>query len=568
MNASLPVAASQTTDIRPPSDRKAVDEVARILKAENTELLFCFPINSLIDAATAAGIRPVVARTERAVVGMADGYARASLGERVGVCAVQYGPGCENAFGAMAQAYSDSSPVLMLPGGVNESRLDVRPNFETAKHYQNITKWVARINRPDRVGEMLRRAYTGLRNGRRGPVALELPMDVMEQPIGASASRHAPIRAIRTLCDLDVVREACRQLLAAERPILHAGAGVLQSQATPELVELAELLSIPTMTTLSGKSGFPEMHPLALGSGGMAWPATVSHGLRHADLIFGIGASLTKSVFAAPLPAGKRAIQLAVDESDLNKDYPLDFALLGDARLVLRQMIDMLKGEFGARPDRDRTARIGAELDTIRQAWLKAWHDKLTSDSTPINPYRVVHDLQIAWAERDVIITHDAGSPRDQLSPFYRCRRPGEYMGWGRSTHLGYSLPLALGAKMARPEALVAHLLGDAAFGECAMDLETAVRNQIGTVTLLMNNGCMGGYDKHMPLSSTTHRTRYLSGDYEMIARGLGAWTARVEDPRTLIDKLREAARVADTGRPAVLEIMTAEEKALSQEAP
>ena len=568
MNASLPVAASQTTDIRPPSDRKAVDEVARILKAENTELLFCFPINSLIDAATAAGIRPVVARTERAVVGMADGYARASLGERVGVCAVQYGPGCENAFGAMAQAYSDSSPVLMLPGGVNESRLDVRPNFETAKHYQNITKWVARINRPDRVGEMLRRAYTGLRNGRRGPVALELPMDVMEQSIGASASRHATIRAIRTLCDPDIVREACRQLLAAERPILHAGAGVLQSQATPELVELAELLSIPTMTTLSGKSGFPEMHLLALGSGGMAWPATVAHGLRHADLIFGIGASLTKSVFAAPLPAGKRAIQLAVDESDLNKDYPLDFALLGDARLVLRQMIDMLKGEFGARPDRDRTARIGAELDTIRQAWLKAWHDKLTSDSAPINPYRVVHDLQIAWAERDVIITHDAGSPRDQLSPFYRCRRPGEYMGWGRSTHLGYSLPLALGAKMARPETLVAHVLGDAAFGECAMDLETAVRNQIGTVTLLMNNGCMGGYDKHMPLSSTTHRTRYLSGDYEMIARGLGAWTARVEDPRKLIDKLREAARVADTGRPAVLEIMTAEEKALSQEAP
>nr|WP_230456942.1 thiamine pyrophosphate-dependent enzyme [Bordetella pertussis] len=114
----------------------------------------------------------------------------------------------------------------------------------------------------------------------------------------------------------------------------------------------------------------------------------------------------------------------------------------------------------------------------------------------------------------------------------------------------------------------MAHLLGDAAFGECAMDLETAVRNRIGTVTVLMNNGCMGGYDKHMPLSSTTHRTRFLSGDYEMIARGLGAWTERVEDPARLVEALREAARVADTGRPAVLEIMTAEEKALSQEAP
>ncbi|MFQ6745955.1 thiamine pyrophosphate-binding protein, partial [Bordetella pertussis] len=171
MNACLPAEAPLADPDPLDPDRKAVDEVARILKAEHTELLFCFPINSLIDAATAAGIRPVVARTERAVVGMADGYARASLGERVGVCAVQYGPGCENAFGAMAQAYSDSSPVLMLPGGVNESRTDVRPNFETAKHYGNITKWVARVNRPDRVGEMMRRAYTGLRNGRRGPVA-------------------------------------------------------------------------------------------------------------------------------------------------------------------------------------------------------------------------------------------------------------------------------------------------------------------------------------------------------------------------------------------------------------
>ncbi|KDC75322.1 thiamine pyrophosphate-requiring protein [Bordetella bronchiseptica] len=568
MNACLPAEAPLADPDPLDPDRKAVDEVARILKAEHTELLFCFPINSLIDAATAAGIRPVVARTERAVVGMADGYARASLGERVGVCAVQYGPGCENGFGAMAQAYSDSSPVLMLPGGVNESRTDVRPNFETAKHYGNITKWVARVNRPDRVGEMMRRAYTGLRNGRRGPVALELPMDVMEQPVGRSASRHAPSQAIRTLCDPDTVRAACRLLLAAERPVLHAGAGVLQSGATPELVELAELLSIPTMTTLSGKSGFPERHPLALGSGGMAWPATVAHGLRTADLLFGVGASLTKSVFAAPLPAGRRAMQLAVDDSDLNKDYPLDHALLGDARLVLRQMIDMLKNEFGVQPDPARTARTGGELEAIRQAWLRQWHDKLTSASRPINPYRVVHDLQIAWADRDVIITHDAGSPRDQLSPFYRCRRPGEYLGWGRSTHLGYSLPLALGAKMARPDALVAHLLGDAAFGECAMDLETAVRNRIGTVTVLMNNGCMGGYDKHMPLSSTTHRTRFLSGDYEMIARGLGAWTERVEDPARLVEALREAARVADTGRPAVLEIMTAEEKALSQEAP
>lgn len=545
--------------------RRAVDEMARILKLEGTQYLFCYPINPLIDAATAQGIRPIIARTERAVVGMADGYARASRGQGVGVCAVQYGPGTENSFGALAQAYSDSSPVLFLPGGVAESRTDVRPNFEAVRNLQHITKWVARINRPDRVGEMMRRAFTQLRNGRRGPVALELPGDVATQAIGNGASAYTSPPTIRTGSDAESVRKVCAALVAAKRPVLHAGAGVLASRATDELVALAELLAAPVMTTLSGKSGFPEDHPLSLGSGGMAWPEPVTQALQACDLIFGIGASLTKSIFAAPLPPGRLGIQLTVDESDLNKDYPVTHLLMGDAKEVLRQLLSELQTGFGAELATRNRGTVEARIADDRQAWLAAWREKLDNAQVPINPYRVVRDLPQALRGREVIITHDAGSPRDQLSPFYVSTRPGEYIGWGRSTHLGYSLPLALGAKLARPDATVVHLLGDAAFGECAMDLETAVRNRIGVVTVLMNNSCMGGYDKHIPLATAAHRARFLSGDYTRIAQGLGAWTRKVVEPHEVVAAIQEAAEVADSGVPACVEIVTAEELALSQ---
>jgi acetolactate synthase-1/2/3 large subunit len=190
---------------------------------------------------------------------------------------------------------------------------------------------------------------------------------------------------------------------------------------------------------------------------------------------------------------------------------------------------------------------------------------RLTSDEVPINPYRVVWDLQQALADRQVIATHDAGNPRDQMTPFWVAREPNSYMGWGRSTHLGYSLPLALGAKVARPEATVVHVLGDAAFGQCGMDLETAVRNRIGTVTVILNNSCLGGYDKHLPNATRLYGTRFLSGNYAKVAEGLGAYVECVEKPTEIIPAAQRAARVADGGRPAVLEIITKEDPVLSK---
>ncbi len=543
---------------------KAAAAVARILKQEGVEHLFCFPIHQVIDACAELGIRPIMARTERTVVGMADGYTRVTNGRKIGVCTMQYGPGTENAFGGIAQAFSDSTPILCLPGGAPETRTGVRPNFDAVLNFQHITKWVARVNRTERIPEFLRRAFTYLRTGRPGPVALELPWDVMLSEADEAATHYQPVRGTRSMAAPADLAAAVAAMVAARCPLIHAGLGTLYAEASAELVELAELLQAPVMTTLSGKSAFPEDHPLSIGSGGMAWPRAVSRFLADADLILGAGASLSISSFAAPIPKGKVGIQLTVDDKDLNKDYLAQHLLVGDAKLTLRQMIEEAKRLLGpdGRKGDDRTAR---QIRTIKTEWLAEWMPRLTSAEVPINPYRVVWDLQQAVAQRDVIVTHDAGNPRDQMTPFWTARTPNSYIGWGRSTHLGYSLPLALGAKVARPEATVLHVLGDAAFGQCGMDLETAARNKIGTVTVLLNNSCLGGYDKHIPIATQRYGTRFLSGDYATVAAGLGAHAERVEKPAEIIPAATRALQAADGGRPALLEIITKEDPVFSK---
>jgi acetolactate synthase-1/2/3 large subunit len=160
--------------------------IANILKQEGVDVTFCFPNNALIDAAAAAGIRPVISRMERTAVNMADGYSRVNNGHKNGVCMVQAGPGIENAFSGVAQAYADSSPIFMLPGHQGTQRVGMSSDFNASRNYAEVTKWADLVNRPDRVPEMMRRAYTQLRTGRPGPVLLEMPSDVLNGEIDES----------------------------------------------------------------------------------------------------------------------------------------------------------------------------------------------------------------------------------------------------------------------------------------------------------------------------------------------------------------------------------------------
>ena len=538
--------------------------IANILKQEGVELAFCFPNNPLIEAIAAAGIRPIIARMERGAVNMADAYSRINNGNKTGVCIVQAGPGIENAFPGVAQAFADNSPILMLPGHEGSSRTTMTSDFSATRNYEGVTKLAGMINSPERIPQMLRRAYTQLRAGPPGPVVLETPSDVMNGEIDESLFFYTPITKRRTAADpVDAARVA-RRLMDAARPVIYAGQGVLYAEATPELVELAELLNAPVMTTTLGKSGFPENHPLSLGTGGNSGTKAVGEFLRKSDLVFGIGTSFNKTLASAPVPVGKAVIQSTVDDRDLNGEYGLEDMLLGDAKLVLCQLVDEVKGtlvEHGRRSN----ASVAAEIAGIRAEWLAEWMPRLTSNDIPISPYRVVWELNNGLDKGNSIVTHDSGNPRDQIVPFYEATTPRGYLGWGNSTQLGAGLGFAIGAKLAAPEKTVVNLMGDTAVGMCGTDFETASRNKIGTITVIINNGAMGGYEKNIPIAVEKYGSKFLTGDYTKMADSLGCHAETITQPGDIAPALARAQDIAAGGQPVVLEIMTREEPVFSR---
>ena len=539
---------------------KSVDAVAKILKLEGVEYLFCFPANTLIDAAAKIDIRPIMTRTERTLINMADGFSRVTNGKRLGVATIQAGPGSENAFAGVAQAFSDSVPILVLPGCVSRQNMDIPTNFESVKNYAGVTKWVAQINLADRVPDMMRRAFSLLRMGHPAPVILEMPTDVATEDIQDNFEYHIP-QPSRPSGDPQSVKKAIKMLMSSKNPILHVGQGVLYAEATDELVEFAELTQVPVMTTLAGKSAFPENHPLSLGTSGYTGTGMVRHFLPKADLVFGLGCSFSKSVMSTRIPSGKIMIQNSIDEYDINKDYAIDQAIVGDAKLVLKQLIDQAKTQLDMEPRNNPSSKV----QQVKEQWLSEWMPKLTSDEVPINPYRLIWDLMQTVDKEQTIITHDSGNPRDQMVPFYETVTPRSYIGWGKSTQLGYGLGLIMGAKLAAPEKLAINVMGDAAFGMAGMDFETAVRERIPILTIILNNSALGGYEHHLPIATEKYGTKFLSGDYTKVAEGLGGYSEKVEAPDDIIPSIKRAQKETEAGRPALLEVITREEGAFSR---
>ncbi|PYN02034.1 MAG: hypothetical protein DME07_12060 [Candidatus Rokuibacteriota bacterium] len=541
---------------------KVVDAIAEIMKREGVEFLSTYPTTPIIDAAAAAGIRPVLCRQERVGVGIADGFSRTTNGRRLGVFAMQYGPGAENAFSGVATAYSDSVPMLVLPLGHQRDRAQVFPLFSSAKTYASVTKWVETLNQPEQVNEVMRRAFNLIKMGRPGPVMVEIPADVAVAEVGDLALAYKAVKATQPAGNPRDIEAAARVLVQAKRPVIHAGQGVLYAEASEELLELAELLQAPVMTTLEGKSAFPEDHPLALGTGGggvMSGP--VHHFLPLADVLFGVGCSFTKHGMATGIPAGKTIIHATNDERDLNKNYQADYPILGDAKLVLRQLVDAVKDAAGRQP---RDAGAAAEVQQAKATWLKEWMPKLTSDEVPITPYRVIWDFMHAIDPRDAIVTHDSGSPRNQLVPFYSATAPRGYMGWGKSHALGTGLGLIMGAKLAAPDKFCVNFMGDAAFGMTGLDFETAVRCGIPISTIVLNNSAMAIERHALVVSHDRYRTRDIGGNYADMARAMGGQAERVTRPADIAGAIGRARKVNEGGQAFLLEFITSEEIAFS----
>ena len=284
----------------------------------------------------------------------------------------------------------------------------------------------------------------------------------------------------------------------------------------------------------------------------------VYHFLPKADLVFGVGCSFTRHGMATNIPAGKTIIHATNDERDLNKNYPADHPILGDAKLVLRQFIDAVKDLPGKRAAGKGT--VASEVHTVREAWLKEWMPKLTSEEVPITPYRVIWDFTRAIDPRDAIVTHDSGSPRNQMVPFYRATTPRGYMGWGKSHALGTGLGLIMGAKLAAPDKFCVNFMGDAAFGMTGLDFETAVRCGIPITTIVLNNSAMAIERHALVVSHDRYRTRDIGGNYADMGRAMGGYTERVEKPAEIIPALERARKMNEGGRAVLLEFITSEE--------
>src|SRR5215470_2613361 len=492
---------------------KAAAVVADILKREGVKFLIGYPVNQIIEAAAEADIRTIIVRQERVGLHMADALSRVTSGDRIGVFAMQHGPGTENSFGGVAQAFGDSVPDAM------------------------------------------RRAFTQVKNGRPRPVLVEIPVDVMREEV-PDGWTYTPAPRLRVAPDPRSVTEVAAALVAAERPVIYAGQGVHYAKAWTQLRELAQLLEAPVTTSLQGKSAFPETHALSLGSGGRSISKQLHHFLTNADLIFGIGCSFASTNYGVPMPKGKKIVHATLDPLDINKDVRAEMALVGDAGLTLDALLGEIRDRLKGKP-RGRTAAVSAEISRLKTEWMAQWMPRLTAKTTPLSPYRVIYDLLHTVDVPNTIITHDAGSPRDQISPFWEPIAPLTYIGWGKTTQLGYGLGLSMGAKLAQPEKLCVNVWGDAAIGFTGMDFETAVRERIPILSVLLNNFSMAIELKVMATATEKYRSTDISGNYADFAKALGGWGERVTQPDDIVPAIRRAIAKTREGTPALLEFIT-----------
>jgi thiamine pyrophosphate-dependent acetolactate synthase large subunit-like protein len=533
---------------------KAANGLARILKAEGIPWVSCYPTNHVNNALGEEGVPILMMGEERFAVAVADAFSRVTSGKRIGACTVMANlnaAGIQMAYGAIAQAWEDSSPVLVMAEGVSPGATR-HTHYDMAGAFRSVTKWVGEVDRPELVPDYARRAFTHLRSGRPGPVLLIVPRDLGEYDEGEHP--YAPVKGWRSGPDPDDVKAAVRALLGARDPLLHAGEGVLYADATAELKQFAELAQVPVLTTLKAKGAFPERHPLSVGVRG----TLAEHFLRKADLLFSVGSSLFPNRFSHAVPDADRKtiVQCTVDTLDINRSYETRHAVIGDARLTLRALIDELSARGGVRPK----PALVEEIRAGKQAFLETFRPWMESSETPINPYRVIGDLMKVLDPALSFVTADSGNTRDQASTVYEAQIPRGFLGWGNVSTLGFSLAGAIAAKLAYPDRQCVNITGDA--GVCYMmgNFEAVARYGIGVTTIHINNGGYSGYGPGFWGSGHDPYTWKVSDHGQAcmaaMARAVGFHAEDVTDPAEVIPALRRALDENARGRPAFIEFV------------
>lgn len=530
--------------------------IARILQAEGVEFVSTFPTNAVNNALGAEGVRLVMMRDDRYAIAMADAYSRINNGRKIGVATVMGGvnsAGLQIAYGGIAQAYEDGSPMLVLADGVPTGQTQ-NSHFDPIEALRHVTKWSARIDTPASTPQFLRRAFTLLRTGRPGPVFLAVPRNLGEYD--EMAEPYVPVKGWRSAPDPADVRNAVAVLRNARKPLIFVGEGTLYAGATAELLELAELLEAPVLTTLKAKGAFPETHRLAIGVRG--GPATKF--LQESDALLAVGASLSPGRFSHGVPnaAAKEIVQCVGDETDLNKMFPTDHAVLGDVQLTLASLNSQLREAGAVGPNRE--PELAAEIAEAKAAFEAEYGEHLMSDEKPINPYRVYSGLQSVLDPENSLVTHESGNTRDQLSTAYKTTIPRGFLGWGNVSTLGFSFGVIIAAKLAFPERQVVGVSGDAGVGYMLGNLEVAVRNGLGVTVCHISNGGFAGYGPGFWGPGHDPYTHEVTGndeiDMSQVVERLGYHSERVSEPSDVEPALQRALAANAEAQPAYIEFI------------
>jgi thiamine pyrophosphate-dependent acetolactate synthase large subunit-like protein len=533
---------------------KAENGLARILKAEGIPWVSCYPTSNVNNALGEEGVPILMMGEERFAVAVADAFSRVTCGKQIGACTVMASlnaAGIQMAYGAIAQAWEDSSPLLVIAEGLSRGA-SRHTHFDMPEAFRSVTKWVGEVDRAELIPDYVRRAFTHLRSGRPGPVLLLVPRDLGEYD--DAEHPYSPVKGWRSGPDPDDVRSAARVLTEAKAPLLFVGEGVLYADATAELLQLAELAQVPVLTTLKAKGAFPENHPLSVGVRG----SHAEHFLRKADLIFSVGASLFPNRFSHALPDAdkKTIVQCTVDTLDINRSYETRHAVIGDAKLTLAALVKELSARGGPR----KNPALLEEIKGAKAAFLAKFRPWMESNETPINPYRVFGDLMKVLDPKNSFVTADSGNTRDQTSTVYETHIPRGYLGWGNVSTLGFSLAGAVAAKLAFPTRQCVHVTGDA--GVCYMmgNFEAVARYKIGITTIHINNGGYSGYGPgfwgagHDPY--TWKVSDHESACMANMSRAVGFHAEDVREPSEIIPALKRAFDENAKGRPAFVEFI------------
>jgi thiamine pyrophosphate-dependent acetolactate synthase large subunit-like protein len=532
--------------------------VVELLKAEHVRYIFGIVGSTFLDVLDALyddhSVEYINVRHEQAAAFMADGLARVT--DVPGVCLVTSGPGATNLLTGVAAAHVAHSPVVVLVGGVplEHQQKDAFQEYDLVAMFRPVTKLALQITRPDRIPELLRSALRAAMTGRRGPVLVEIPRDVLNEQV----VRLAPLPPERYRVTHappphpDAIRQAARLLRQAERPLLLAGGGVTRAGASDLVLRLSEQGAIPLITAYGRNDAVPNTHPLYVGPLGRAGSPEAATACRRADLLLVVGSRLGNftSLFDERYVRPETAIvQIDVESRDIGRYYPVAVGIQADAREACAALLEALGHDTGAAA-RAAWRQEAETLRTQRQARLAA---EAKLDTKPMKPQRVYAELRRALPP-DTIVTLDAGAAPAYGYDRLHFTQPRTFVTPLDLGGLGFAFPEALGAKLGRPEAPVLAIHGDGGFLMNVQELETAVRHGINVTTIVMNNNCWGSekaYQRHF------YGGRYIGCDignprYDALARLFGAEGYYVDHPDQVGDAVTAALK---SNKPAVVEI-------------